>query len=415
MAGLNCNLLVLLLALLITSMVMSGSACAIGITPGRTTIDYEPGLEEEVQFTVLNNEHKDMNVMLYVDEGSLSDIIALYDNIVIFRADEDFKTFKYKYKLPSEMSSPGTHQVDIVAMDMPNSKSGGGAFVGATTAVVTQLLIRVPYPGKYATVDVDVPATKSGEPVNFFIKTRNLGEDAIESAQATIDILGPTNERVATLETEEASIGAKSWKEFKVVWENPPNPGIYYASVTLRYDEDNEGGIAKSSKEFAVGDLFIDVTDIQVRNFRLGGVAKFEIQTESKWNQKIDDVYGNMLIEDDQGKSVADVKTASFDVEPFAREQLDAYWETEGVKAGDYSGRFVLHYAGRRTEKELITHISPNDMRIDILGLGIGAITAEASDTNLFTTDTLTLLLLIILVAINIGWFMFFRRRRSPT
>jgi len=386
---------------------------AIGITPGRTTIDFEPGYEGDIEFTILNNEHKDMNVMLYVKEGPYSDLVALYDNIIVFRSDEDFKTFRYSVKMPDEMSEPGTHEIDIVAMDMPNTKEKGGAFVGATTAVITQLLIRVPYPGKYATVDVDVPATKTGENVNFFVKVRNLGTEDIGKAFATIDILGPTNEKIAVLETEESGIKSKSWKEFKVIWKNPENPGIYFASVTLRYDEDNEGGIAKKKKEFSVGEMYIDVTDITVKNFRLGGVAKFNVQTESKWNQKIDNVYGNVLIDDNDGKSIADVKTASIEVDPFAREEIDAYWETEGVKADDYDGRFVLHYAGRRTEKELIAHISPNDMSIDILGLGIGAVTVESTQTGIFTTDTIILLMLGILVIINMGWFMYFRKRKA--
>jgi len=275
------------------------------------------------------------------------------------------------------------------------------------------MVIRVPYPGKHATVDVTVSATNGREPVNFFVKTRNLGTEDIESAWATIDILGPTNEVIETLETEEAGIGAKSWKEFKAVWDSPVNPGMYYASVTLRYDEDSGGGVAKVRKEFAVGDLFIDVTGITVRNFRLGGVAKFNIEAESKWNQRIENIYGNVKIRDSAGEPVADVKTAPIDMEPFAKEELAAYWETEGVKAGDYSGMFVLHYSGRRTEKEIITHITPDDMRIDILGLGIGAVTAEAAGSELFTTDTLIILLLVVLVAINAGWFTFFRKRRS--
>jgi hypothetical protein len=407
------NILLLLIVLSLSSIIMSNGVLAIGITPGRTTLDFVPGHQEDIEFTVLNNEHKDMNVMLYVKEGSLSNLITLYDNIIVFRSDEDFKSFKYTIQMPDEMKEPGTHEIDIIAMDMPNTKQQGGAFVGATTAVVTQLLIRVPYPGKYATVDLDVPSTKSGEPVNFFVKVRNLGTESIEKAQATIDILGPTNEVIDRLETEEAGIGAKSWREFKVTWDAPVNPGIYFAEVTLRYDEGNNGGITTVKKEFAVGELFIDVTDITVKNFRLGGVAKFNIQTESKWNQKIENVHGNMLIEDQEGTSIADVKTASVDMEPLAREELAAYWETEGVKAGDYKGRFVLHYAGRRTEKELITHISPDDISIDILGLGIGAVTIDTTDSGLFTTDTITMLLLVILVVINMGWFMFFRRRRS--
>ena len=75
------NISLALLVLVIMSSIMFCNVQAIGISPGRTTLDFRPGYEEDVEFTILNNEHKDMNVMLYVKEGEYSDLIKLYDNM----------------------------------------------------------------------------------------------------------------------------------------------------------------------------------------------------------------------------------------------------------------------------------------------------------------------------------------------
>ena len=56
---------------------------ALGITPGRTTLNYEPGLEANVAFSVLNNEHKNMQVLFMV-QGELNDSITLYENMMGF-------------------------------------------------------------------------------------------------------------------------------------------------------------------------------------------------------------------------------------------------------------------------------------------------------------------------------------------
>jgi len=396
-------------AMVLVSAFVSSGVSAIGITPGRTTIDFEPGLEKDVHFTVINNERKDMDMVLYVKEGPLSDSITMYDNVVTFRSDEESKGFRYSVKLPQSISEPGTHEVDVMAMEMPG-KDKEGTFVGATTAVATQLLIRVPYPGKYAKLELAVREAQPGEPVDFFLSVINLGTQDILRAKADIDILGPTNEKLATITTAEEGVDAKSTKEFKATWNANANPGVYHAVVTLRYDADIGGGVAVLDKNFVIGNLYIDLKSITVKDFRLGSVAKFNIIVESKWNQDIKDAYGNLVIEDEAGNTVADVKTASVDVAPLERKEMYAYWDTEGVKAGDYKARFILHYAGRTSEKELVAHVEVSQIRVDIVGLGIGAVTAEpAAGTGM---ETMIMLLVMVLVGINAGWFMYFKKRR---
>ena len=56
-----------------------GSVSALGITPARTTVDFEPGLRKTVSFSVVNSEGKDMDLIIY-PKGELNASISLKEN-----------------------------------------------------------------------------------------------------------------------------------------------------------------------------------------------------------------------------------------------------------------------------------------------------------------------------------------------
>lgn len=396
----------LIFAILIIITILSiKEVYAIGITPGRTTINFEPNLKQDIKFTIINSEYKDMKVVLSA-EGELAKYIILHNVLIDFKAGEESKSFYYTINLPSSLETPGVNEVNIIAMELPVEAGQEGAFIGATAAVATQLHVNVPYPGKYLTVDLKVEEAQSNEPAIFHIPVMNFGEEDILHAQASIEILGANNEKIVTIEGEDKSINAKEKDEFVISWNANVNPGSYHAIVIVRYD----GEVARIEKNFNVGDLMIDVNSIIVNNFRLGGIAKFNILVESKWNEKIKDVYGQMLIDDEEGNNIADFKTASVDVDAFARQEMIAYWDTEGINEGTYDGKIVLHYLGRTSERALETKIGFSSIETTILGTGrvIKAVQGEGIKTN-----NLLILLVVILIIINVGWFIYLRKKRK--
>jgi len=397
------NKKLLIVILIILSILIIKDVNAIGITPGRTTINFEPNLQKDIKFTIINSEHKDMKVILSV-EGELAEYVTLYNVLIDFNANEESKDFTYSVDLPSSLENPGVNEVNIIATELPPDADEKGAFVGATAAVATQLHVNVPYPGKYLTIDLQVEEAQPNEPVIFHVPVMNFGGENILHAIASIDILGANNEKIVTIESEDQSINAKEKDEFVISWNADVNPGSYHAIVVVRYD----GKIARVEKNFNVGNLMIDVNSITVNNFNLGGIAKFNILVESKWNEKISDVYGQMLI-DDEGKVIADFKTASVDVDAFAKQEMIAYWDTEGVKEGTYSGKIILHYMGRTTERALETKIGLNSIETSILGTGriIKAAQGEGIKTN-----ALLIALVVVLVIVNVGWFIYLRKKK---
>jgi hypothetical protein len=253
-------------------------------------------------------------------------------------------------------------------------------------------------------IDLLVQEAVPNESVKFFIKLYNLGTEDIAKAQATIDIYGPTNEVIARIQTEPSAIRSMAKGELIALWKANVNPGMYHAVATVRYD----GEVGTSEKTFYVGNMLIDILDVSVKDFSLGGIAKFDILAESKWNQPVSDVFAHMIINDEGDNKIADFKSASTEMEPFETAHLYAYWDTESVQEGDYLGQLSVHYAGRTTDREIKTKVGLNSIRTEIIGVSVGAVTFEEGVLGQYPIY----ILVIILVAINFAWFMYFRKRR---
>lgn len=396
--------LFLIMAALALAVLLSSGVLAIGITPGRVTFNFEPYMHKEIELKVLNNEHKEMGVMLGV-MGELSDYITLNQKSMQFKAGEEEKTFTYTVDLPEKLLA-GEHEVKIAAAELPPEGVEEGVYIGATVVVTSQLLVKVPYPYKYAQIRLTVSEADVNKTTKFWVEVENLGKQDLVNMQATIELLGPTNQKIALLKTNTKTVFAETKAELVAEWDTNVNPGNYRALATLVFDENKA---ASAEKVFSVGSLRVDVVDISVRDFRLGEIAKFDITVENKWTETVEDVYAQLQLEDESKDLIANVKTPSADIGPLERTVLNAYWDTAGVQEGTYAGRLLLNFANQVLERQLKTEITLNSIKIDIIGAGITA-RATAAESG---RQNLMLVLIVLLVAINIAWFVYFKKREK--
>lgn len=373
---------------------------AIGITPGRTTIEYEEGAEQEVSFSVLNDEHKNLQVLLMV-QGELNDSVELFDGLVEFMPSEESKQFKYKIKMPSRISKePGAHMAEVVAMEIP--KAGvGGTYVGATVAVISQIYVNVPCPGKCIEADLNVMDAESNETATFIVPITNKGSLGIGEVRAIIDLYTSLNEKIGTLNTDYYPLDPGKRTELTAKWQANVPPGNYLAKVTVFYD-----GQSKSfDKEFAVGSQMLTIESILVNNFQLGEIAKLQILVENRFNQDLKSVYANLLVYNKQDSIMADVKSAAEDVPALAKKELIAYWDTVGVQEGEYNGKLMVVYGKKSADKNLVLKVSEGSL--DITGVGYAIRPRGTKGINI---TTVLIVLVIILLVLNLAWFVFFRR-----
>ncbi len=398
----NIKLIIMMIFGIILILFFINNIYSLGVTPGRTTINYQKGLEKEVSFSVLNNEHKNMQVLLMV-QGELNGSVTLFDSLVEFSPSEESRQFKYKIKLPADIEKiPGLHTADIVALEVPKSGSGG-TYVGATVAVISQVHVYVACPGKCIEADLNVLDAEQNGSATFIIPVVNRGKLDIGEVRATIDIYTSMNERIDSIETDYEAIESGGRTELSAKWDVKVNPGTYLAKVTVFYD-----GESKSfEKQFAVGTKALTIESILVNNFQLGEIAKLQILVENKWSSEIKNVFANMLVYDNNNQVMADVKSASETVPALAKKELIAYWDTVGVKEGEYSGKLMVKYGEKSTDKNLVLKVSEDSL--DVVGVGYAI---RPKTTGKGTNITFILIVLVvILIIVNISLFLFFKRR----
>ena len=99
----NKKLIWIIAVFLLASAIFTIQVSAIGITPGRTVLEFEPHIQKEIKFSVVNTEHKDMKVLLKLEsDDKLDKYVTLSSQFVEFKADEYMKNFTYKIYIPRQ-------------------------------------------------------------------------------------------------------------------------------------------------------------------------------------------------------------------------------------------------------------------------------------------------------------------------
>ncbi len=399
----NKKIILLIIFVIITSLI-SMNVFAIGVSPGRTTIDFTSGLSREIPIKIVNNEKKDMRVVIFT-KGDLANYVKLDVEDLVFSKEDTEKSFNYKINLPQTLE-PGLRETEITIREVPMEDKLGESTISALVAVVSQLNINVPYPGKYVKMDFHVVEAKQNEKVNFFIPVKSLGSEKIENIRPTIIIYDPKENEVGRVVGETKSLESKENYEFKIEWLANVPSGIYKAAAVLEYD----GNRTFMEKQFLVGEFFLKPLDISVNNFKLGQVAKFNILIENVANDKINDATAKIELNHESGKRVADVSSVPTEVEPFTKKEVVVYWDTADVDIGVYSGVLRLKYSNKLSEKQIRTIIEEDAIRTEIIGVTGFAINTKQSKSGGFNFMYIIVGLLVI---INIVWLVYYKKKQS--
>ena len=378
---------------------LSFNTYALGITPGRTNLDFTPGETVKIDFTVVNSEKKDIDLVVLV-QGELNQSIALSGVSFHMGADEESKTLSYFVTMLPNLS-PGPHQSEVVVVQLPEKSPIREAYVGSVVGVATIVSIFVPYPGKYAEAELNVIAGTSGE-THFVIPVHSRGELDLARVRATVDIFGALNEKIATVNSDEISVKSQERKEVVATWKPDVPSGTYRAVATLIYDEKT----LQLEKQFNVGSPLLELQQIIVNNFILGEIAKFELLVENKWSQPITSAYAQMLVFNDNKEIMADFKSATYDIPALEKAILVTFWDTAGVKEGAYDSSVYLKYGQLSVQKELKLEVSRDNINI----IGVGYVISRG-DRATSSTTIILIVVIAVLVLINLLWFLVLRKR----
>lgn len=389
----NRNVFVLLVGVFLMSGVFG-----LGVSPARTTLDFEPGMTKEVSFDVINSGEGAVD-FVFLAQGDLKDYISSVASSGSFLAGEKSKSFSYTLNLPESLG-PGLHVGEIVVMEIPGDNEEGGAQVLATLAVVTQIYIYVPYPGKHANAKLYVYSAALGEPIRFVIPVASVGDFDLTSVRAKVDIHDETGGKVDSFDIDAIEIKSGTQKELVYDWKKDVLVGDYIALATVIYDE----GTVSLEEKFRVGRAKLELQEVRVDDFNLGDIVKLEMLVENKWSSQINDVLINTTIYNDRGGVVSAIKSSDYNVGAFSKEVFVSYWDTAGVLEGEYDAQISIEHDDEESKNNLKFDVSKNELVVIGLGYVISEAEGDGGDYTLW-------IIVGLLVLMNIIWFWILRKK----
>ena len=370
---------------LIFFFILVSSVQAIGITPARVTVDFEPGMEGVKNFCVINNQKKSMGVELFVD-GGLAEYIELSATRATMNPAEYSKCFSYIYSLPDRME-PGTHEARIGVTEIPPESVFGGTGISTRASVLSQFRVFVPPEGSHIQIErILTNQAEVGHQVTIKLLVRSIGTEDTEF-YGDVKISDSNNINLGTLTVPKTLVTAGAVKIVELKWGGSTIPGRYSILASLTYDE----GVATSgTAEIKIGGEHVDIIAEDSMQVALDDISNFILTVENFWSEEIEDVSGRIVIQDSTGKTIEQLSIDSFDLKALGSKNLNLFWDSRDAAEGEYLVTVVLDYLDGKVSTKKIT-------------LSIGAVSAVAEKTSLDAPSqelvaTLSLLLIVLVI-----------------
>lgn len=379
---------------------------ALGVAPSRKIVDYAQGVRS-FDINILNTEHKDMNVLVYF-QGELAEYASVENSIIHVSSSESEKKITYSINLPAGLD-PGSKKLDVMILELQedvNTENIDKTLIFSTVLIVHQLRVNVPYPGVFADGVLYISEASVNDTLTFTVNVLNKGTEMIKNVNGEVIIRGPTNEEITRIKSGTiASIQSGQADKLSVSTMASMNPGLYAAEFIVNYNDKQ----FVLRDEFKVGSQSIDIEAIRVENFKLGTIAKFDVDLLNKWNQPVSSVYADMKVLNDQSVEIASFRTAPINIKQLSRDTITGYWDTRGVDVGVYDIKVILNYEGTSIEKIFKTVVGIDSIKLQDSSLSGQVISSQGEGNKL----SLLYILVIISIVFNIGLFIYFKFMRK--
>ena len=308
-------------------------SAALGISPAKMTIDFEPGGKFFSNFQSIGVA-SEQKLIVYA-KGDFADYVTFDRTKLVGR-----QGFTAYLNLPNVAEKPGENKLYIMVGEEKKVEQG----FGARLEVGALILIKVPYPGKYAEIKrIYVNEVNEGEPIDLGVEVENLGtENILVNSELVIYSDG---EFFKEYDLGSRFINTKESYTFSKTVHEGYDEGSYVAKGIIRYDSI----IKNISREFQVGTLFIEVLN-WTKEVIVGKIGEFNIEIKSKWNNEINNVYAEVNVTDDE-EQVDYFKTPSIPLGKQSKGILKGHVNAEQLKTGKYQARIKLFYDGESSEE----------------------------------------------------------------
>ena len=356
------------------------SVLAFGIAPSSTYLVLDE--DKEFAINIINRNKEEMTLQVIV-EGPMKEHVEIDKETIEFFFGQERERVNVKVNAQG-VEDRGLKETRISFAKIEEGRGDLSARVQLSFVLRT---IK-PYEGSFVNVEVLTPNFEKGKRNNFVLKAENQGNQNALNVIPVIDIVSRRNENIHTIRGDPVRIDAGESHEFILPYTPDIPNGEYYAVGSVIYSGDKN----EDTKTFRVGEPSIEIESISTSDFRIGGIANFNLVLKSEWGRDISGVFAEVeFFEDD--RLVERTRTFTTDVVAYDRTVLPIYWDTTGMTAGVFEMKVELNYLNQKHEEIYTIELDRDDVRVVGVGLVAGREVLEDFD---YTRILMIVLLLVV-------------------
>lgn len=338
---------ILIIGIIILNSLVGFVDAISGVSPAIYYEDFEPNFKKSFGFNFIFD--VGVKAEIYV-EGELSEYVRVNKKEINGR-----EQVIASVSLPKELERPGKNIIYIGARQLVDEEDGIGLAANPRGVIV----IKVPYPGKYAEASVSVGNANPGELIDLVVDVSNLGKEDI-LASVSVETYGSVGlKEVLDLGSKEIS-STKSSSFKKKIDTNGYEAGDYFANVSVNYGGDKP---ALASGLFRIGKLYVGIGNVS-SDFEKGKINRFIVPVESFWNDAISGLHANVSFPGYDESFL----TPTIEIGPWQKTQLTGFFDASKIDKEKFIANITLYYEGGSTNELVEVHFKKEvDYRMYII------------------------------------------------
>jgi hypothetical protein len=302
--------LVVVLALSFNFLGLVNASRGLGIRPGLIDMHFQPGYKFSVDYEAWGGGNAD-DLEIFAT-GDFAEYVKFSKSYLKLPG-----SFTAYIALPEEAKKYGKNYlyIRVSEPDLTAEEKFLRGGINTRLALGALILIRVPYPGKYAEIeDFEINSGNAEDSVFFNLVVRGAGEENVfVKSNAEVFKDGQFLEKI---DFGSKIVQPKKKSLFRAVrYGNHYEPGDYDVTAFIEFED----VILNETKVMRIGTMFVDILD-WTREFNKSQISPFSIEVESKWANSLNNTYATVSITDDVGLVFSSFKTLPLDLGPWKKE-----------------------------------------------------------------------------------------------
>ncbi|MEM0230982.1 MAG: hypothetical protein QXT20_02155 [Candidatus Woesearchaeota archaeon] len=296
-------------------------ALRLGVGPAYYTLEYEPGIVNNLQFRLYNKDRVPVYVSAIVS-GELAEYFKISNYSFKISAEQEYYPVNVEVKLPSGLS-PGTYVTEVVFSARPSEGEGINAGVSVSAQIYT--VVRS---------DKFLFAMINSSEREIALRVRNLGMSDIRDAYASLVLYDGDSE---VFRINQSIGGVASGSEKTISRSRGNLSGEYLARVWLYYDGVERG----YDSLIRIGKVRVVPIRVEVPGFKPGEINRIVVSYVSNWNRGVE-FEPKIEVVNSKGSLISEIRANSLTI--FKDADVEFFWDCSEIPEGRYTFKVYAFY-----------------------------------------------------------------------